>query len=220
MRYGLMAVMTRMIIQGPIFRYVEESMPQIDQRQFKKNTIKEFHAIIRRTPSIGGSKNPFQMTVMFAAFAIAAYKAAQPVINDELFIGMVDAVSYCDTMKKLYVGKDEFSRKNIASRRKQAEFTQTHDFPMDWKTEFTYVPGSGEHFMYHTECGVCKLAEQEGVPGIVKYMCKMDYAAYDLEGVVLDRTKTIGWGDECCNFHVMTKELAASRGFVPGPDNR
>jgi len=111
MRYGLMAVMTRMIIQGPIFRYVEESMPQIDQRQFKKNTIKEFHAIIRRTPSIGGSKNPFQMTVMFAAFAIAAYKAAQPVINDELFVGMVDAVSYCDTMKKLYVGKNEFSRK-------------------------------------------------------------------------------------------------------------
>ena len=118
----------------------------------------------------------------------------------------------------MYKGKDEFSDKNIRSRVKQAEWTQTHNYAMDWKTTFSYEPGSGEHFITHTECGVCKLAAQEGVSDLVRYMCKMDYPAYELKGVVLDRTKTLGYGDECCNFHVMTKEKAAAVGYVRGAD--
>lgn len=220
MKYNCMAWIAKLILQNPIFEYVAEKMPELDQKKYRKETVKEYRAIIERTESIGGSKNPFQMTMMFAAFAIAAYKSARPVITEELFEGMVDAVCYSKLMKEMYSRKDEFSDKNIARRRKQAHFTQTHDYAMDWKSEFTYIPGSEEYRITHTECGVCKLATQEGVGNIVRYMCKMDYAAYELEGVVLDRTKTIGWKDECCNFHVMTKECAERQHFVQGPDAR
>ena len=35
---------------------------------------------------------------------------------------------------------------------------------------------------------------------------------------VLDRTKTPGFGDDECNFHLMSRERAVELGFVPGPD--
>ena len=35
---------------------------------------------------------------------------------------------------------------------------------------------------------------------------------------VLDRTKTLGYGDDECNFHLMSRARAEELGFVPDPD--
>ena len=35
---------------------------------------------------------------------------------------------------------------------------------------------------------------------------------------VPDRTKTLGFGDDECNFHLMSRARAVELGFVPGPD--
>ena len=46
----------------------------------------------------------------------------------------------------------------------------------------------------------------------------MDYYTFEMQGAVLDRTKTLGYGDDECNFHLMSRARAGELGFTPGPD--
>ena len=45
----------------------------------------------------------------------------------------------------------------------------------------------------------------------------MDYYTFEMQGAVLDRTKTLGCGDDECNFHLMSRERADELGFVRSP---
>lgn len=51
-----------------------------------------------------------------------------------------------------------------------------------------------------------------------RYLCAMDYYTFKMQGAVLDRTKTLGYGDDECNFHLMSAERAAQIGFTRSPD--
>ena len=55
----------------------------------------------------------------------------------------------------------------------------------------------------------------ERTPGIGSVM---DYYTFEMQGAVLDRTKTLGWGDDECSFHLMSRARAEELGFTPGPD--
>ena len=79
-------------------------------------------------------------------------------------------------------------------------------------------PLEDEYYITHKQCGICKLAQQEGGSHIMRHLCTMDYYTFEMRGAVLDRTKTLGYGDDECNFHVMSTERAAEVGFVRSPD--
>lgn len=83
---------------------------------------------------------------------------------------------------------------------------------------FKNVPGKEEYFITHKECGICKLTGQEGCGEITKHLCIMDYYTFEMQGADLDRTKTLGYGDDECNFHLMSKQRAKETGFVKSPD--
>ena len=42
----------------------------------------------------------------------------------------------------------------------------------------------------------------------------MDCYTFEMQGAVLDRTKTLCCGDYECNFHLMSRERAEEIGFV------
>ena len=42
----------------------------------------------------------------------------------------------------------------------------------------------------------------------------IDYYTFEMQGAVLDRTKTLGYGDDECNFLLMSKERAEEIGFI------
>ena len=48
----------------------------------------------------------------------------------------------------------------------------------------------------------------------------MDYISFELKDAVLDRTKTLGYGDDCCNFHVMSKEVAKQKKFIKSKNTK
>ena len=89
---------------------------------------------------------------------------------------------------------------------------------MNWFYYFKTVPGKDEYFITYKQCGICKLTKQEHCEEITKHLCMMDYYTFEMQGAVLDRTKTLGCGDDECNFHLMSRERAAELGFTPGPD--
>ncbi len=209
----------KLFLSGPVYKKIREVKPELLVPGFKSRVDKEYRAIIERTEGIGGvNNNPLEVTLMFAAFPIALYKCAEGNIDDELFKTLVEAVCESKMMKIAASKKDSFSKKSIEGQAKQSLKSQKKEYKNDWVSKFEYKEGSGEFFLTYSECGVCKLAKQEDVFHLVKYMCVMDYPAFDYQGVVLDRTKTLGYEDDCCNFHVMTKQKAEEIGFKKRKD--
>ena len=115
------------------------------------------------------------------------------------------------------ISEDE---KEIENRTKQAQWSREHieEYPMNWFYYFEAVPGKDEYFITHKQCGICKLTRQEHCEQITKFLCMMDYYTFEMQGAVLDRTKTLGYGDDECNFHLMSRARADELGFVKSPD--
>ena len=203
------------------FDYIEKEIPEIDMPSYKKRVLKEYRAIVARTPSVGRMKdNMFVMTMYAGAFLIALYKEADGRMDDEKLKGLVRAAAYCPLMVKAKQGKSAFTKKEIETRQRQSKWSRDHisQYPMNWFYYFETVPGKDEYFITHKQCGICKLTAQEHCSQITKYLCMMDYYTFEMQGAVLDRTKTLGYGDDECNFHLMSKERANELGFVKSPD--
>ena len=48
--------------------------------------------------------------------------------------------------------------------------------------------------------------KQESLSFLLPHMCVMDYPTIEFSGGKLLRTKTLGNGDDCCDFHVVKAE--------------
>lgn len=203
MKYGLVGAFIPLLMDKLVYSYTKAALPALDLKAFKKRHRAAYKAIVARTPGIGSMKeNMLCSTYYIACYGFAYYEADER-ITQEIFEGMIRAVCDSELMAKAYKGKDAFDAKKITAYQKGAERSQKGKYPMDWKFTFKWVPDVPEYFITYSECGVCKIAAQEKLQFLVPCMCAMDYASTALMGAKLIRTKTIGNGDECCNFHIV-----------------
>ena len=187
-----------------VYEYTGKAVPQIDIHRFRKNHIVEYKAMVARTPSAGSPKdNMFAPVMYLACYGFAYYKADPEHITMEVFDGMIDAICKCDTMKRFYKGKNCFDRKEIDKYVHGSERSKKKQYPMDWVFDFSYDLSVPEYYVTHRECGVCKLARQEDLMFLMPHMCVMDYPTIEYKGGKLIRTKTLGAGGDCCDFHVV-----------------
>ena len=221
MKYGILGGFIKLAFAKTAFAYMEEAIPGLDMVSYKKRVLRKYRAIVERTPGIGSMKdNMFVLTMYCGAFAIALYKEAEGRMDEETLKGLVHALAYCPLMVKAKQGKSAFTEKEIANRVRQAQWSREHieEYPMNWFYYFKTVPGKDEYYITHKQCGICKLTKQEHCGEITKYLCMMDYYTFEMQGAVLDRTKTLGYGDDECNFHLMSRARAEELGFTRGPD--
>lgn len=221
MKYGLLGAFIKVAFAKTAFDYIEKQIPGMDMPSYRRRVQREYRAIVARTPAIGSMKdNMFVMTMYAGAFLIALYKEAEGKLDEEKLKGLVRAEAYCPLMVKAKQGKSAFTQKEIETRTRQAQWSRDHiqEYPMNWFYYFKAVPGQEEYYITHKQCGICKLTRQEHCEEITKHLCMMDYYTFEMQGAVLDRTKTLGNGDDECNFHLMSKERAAAIGFVQSPD--
>ncbi len=221
MKYGILGRFVRLAFAKTAFDYVGGQFPDLDLTDYKRRVLAEYKAIVVRTPSIGPmSKNMFVVTMYAGAFFIALYKSERERMTPEVLQGLIREVSYCSLMRKAKEGKSAFTNAEVKARTEQAAWSREHidEYPMNWYWFFEAVPGKEEYYITHKQCGICKLCAQEGCADITRYLCAMDYYTFEMQGAVLDRTKTLGYGDDECNFHLMSKARAAEVGFVKSPD--
>lgn len=221
MKYGITGGFVKFAFAKTAFEYIEAALPETDMKSYKKRALHEYKAIVKRTPGIGRMKdNMFVVTMYAGALLIALYKEADGRLNEEMLKGLIRAASYCPLMKKAKQGKSAFTEKEIETRTRQSQWSRDHikEYPMNWFYYFENDPGKDEYYITHKQCGICKLTEQERCSEITKYLCMMDYYTFEMQGAVLDRTKTLGYGDDECNFHLMSKKRAEEIGFVKSPD--
>ena len=204
MKYGLMGRLFSSMFGKTVYDYTAKAVPQIDIRAFRKKHMAEYKAMVARTPSVGSMKeNMFAPVMYLACYGFAYYKADPEHITLDVFDGMIDAVCKCDTMKMFYKGKNCFDPKEIDKYVKGSERSKKKQYPMDWVFDFSYDLSVPEYYVTHRECGVCKLAQQENLMFLTPHMCVMDYPTIEYKGGKLIRTKTLGAGDDCCDFHVV-----------------
>ena len=221
MKYGVMGSFVKLAFAKTTFGYLEERLPELDMASYRRRALSEYKAIVARTPSVGPMcDNMFVVSMYAAAFVIALYKTEPELLTPSVLQGLVKAASYCPLMRAAKEGKSAFTQKEIQARTEQATWSREHidEYPMNWYWYFQKVPGEDEYFITHKQCGICKLCDQEGVGHITRHLCAMDYYTFELQGAVLDRTKTLGYGDDECNVHVMSAERAAQSGFERSPN--
>ncbi|MCR5490871.1 MAG: L-2-amino-thiazoline-4-carboxylic acid hydrolase [Bacilli bacterium] len=207
MKYNLIAIYIAHLFEKEVIPYTETNCPDLDIKPFKKRLKQEYKAMVKRTPGVGSMKeNPLSVVMYMACFGLSYYKAGQGKISEDHFAGMIQAVCKSETMKKFYKGRYVFDEKNIAKYDKIHENSKKRKYPMDWVGEFRYDPSVPEFYLTYRECGICKLAKQENLSFLVKHMCLMDYPAIEYMKGKLLRSKTLGKGDECCDFHVVKAE--------------
>jgi len=124
-------------------------------------------------------------------------------ITPDVFDGMIDALCKSDMMKSFYKGKNCFDQKEIDKYVRGSERSKKREYPMDWVFDFSYDLSVPEYYVTHRECGVCKIGQQEGLMFLTPHMCVMDYPTIEYKGGKLLRTKTLGAGGDCCDFHVV-----------------
>lgn len=217
MKYGFIGMFIPLAFGKTAFSYLKKNSTNIDFDAYQKRVRQTYKDIVKRTPSVGPMKeNMFVITMYAGAYLIAIYKEGKDFINEEILKGLIKEVSYSPLMRKAKEGKSAFTQKVIENRTRQSKWSRDHieEYPMNWYYYFENVEGKEEYYITHKQCGICKLTKQENCEEITKYLCAMDYYTFELQGAVLDRTKTLGYGDEECNFHVMSQERAKEIGFV------
>ncbi len=204
MKLGIMGRLFPAALGKAVYGYTAKALPDTDIREFKKKQMLEYKAMVGRTPSVGSPKKNMLAPVMYlACFGFSYYKADPDHITTDIFDGMIDAVCKCDVMKRFYKGKNCFDRAEIDKYVRGAERSKKRKYPMDWVFDFSYDLSVPEYYVTYRECGVCKIARQEGLMFLMPHMCVMDYPTIEYKGGKLLRTKTLGAGDDCCDFHVV-----------------
>ena len=106
MKYGVVGVFIKFAFAKTAFSYIEKTVPEMDMASYKKRVLKEYRAVVERTPGIGSMKNNmFVMTMYAGAFLIALYKEADGKLDEEKLKGLVRAAAYCPLMVKAKQGK-------------------------------------------------------------------------------------------------------------------
>ena len=147
MKCGIPGGFIKLAFAKTAFAYMEEAIPELDMAAYKKRVLKEYRAIVERTPGIGSIKdNMFVLTMYCGAFAIALYKEAEGRMDEEKLKGLIRALAYCPLMVKAKQGKSAFTGKEIENRTRQAQWSRDHieEYPMNWFYYFKTVPGKEE----------------------------------------------------------------------------
>lgn len=129
--------------------YYTKHFPEENFKQIKKDVIKEYKAILRRTPDIGGSS--LESNLVGAASFFAAAKVISG-MTPELMDEMIAEEISSDFMKKIHAGQRKkatiFRDRAQNQKLREAEASHTSPYEMDW--EFTYQKGEDEFWLTYT----------------------------------------------------------------------
>ena len=193
MKLGIAGRLFPLMFSKVVYGYTAKAVPELNIGEFKKKHRKEYEAMVKRTPSVGSMKdNMFAPVMYLACYGFSYYKADPEHITLDVFDGMIDALCKSDMMKRFYKGKNCFDQKEIDKYVRGSERSKKREYPMDWVFDFSYDLSVPEYYVTHRE-----------LMFLTPHMCVMDYPTIEYKGGKLLRTKTLGAGGDCCDFHVV-----------------
>jgi len=169
----------------------------------------ENRQLLRRLPYIGGRRNTYSSDLASSAWALATYRVivrhgGSLEDTGELIRDVVRAEfeRIPHGVRSLMV-RYRFSRLRQQKLERAAKRSQARRYPGDWV--FETVDGHGKAFDFGidmTECGIVKFLHTEGADELCPYLCDIDYVMVEAMGFGLQRTKTLAWGCDRCDFRL------------------
>ncbi len=199
MKYGLTGAAVPLLVKKPAYAYLDKNAPGINPKAVKA----EYKRIVANQPDVGGRKNNLVMGLYLAAYFMAVYKAAANKMPARVFGEFVDSICASDIFEKMNKGRNFFTEKNILTRDRLQHDPIFTDNPENWQYSFSYDMKVPECTITYTKCAICSMARRENCFHLMPHLCKTDFAQQKLMGNTLIRTKTIGNGDDICDFHII-----------------
>jgi len=202
---------------GPLVdRFGEEMAASI-----RLESLDEYRRLIPDVPDIGGRRNIYYRDLEQAPWAVVAYRVVTRhggTVEDagELLHRMIgEEIRRIPRPVRSLMGRYPFTRLRQRKLAKAARRSQARRYPGDWV--FERVAGDGESFDFGvdvTECAIVKFFHAQGADELTPYGCDLDYVMFEAMGIGLQRTKTLAWGCDRCDFR-FTRDGVTSAPWPP-----
>lgn len=194
-------------MNGTITKFLATELPECDMRALKTKFKNQYRKMRSEVDDIGPiTKNPLRICLTGGVIWLAAYKACEGKMDEEMFSRMITDTMKSPLFQKAFGAKDPFVAEK--QRKKVVAFQTANgisDSEFNWYTDYTPGRDETEYFCTYRKCGLCALGRKYGHPELIPYMCQMDYISIDMMGAILYRTQMLATGGECCDFHVVKK---------------
>ena len=185
-------------------RYGEQTATRLHQ-----DALAEYETLLLQFPYIGGKENPLTTNLVQAGYVLALYRALQAYggtveeAGELSHLAMTRKLHQIPAFLRHWMARRKFTPRNIQTMKQRAQISQQRRYPGDWV--FEVIEGDGQTFdvgMDYTECGIEKFMRRQGAANLTPYLCNLDYVTFGATGLGLVRTKTLGWGCDCCDFRI------------------
>ena len=192
---------------------LRERLGLTDTVPVKNAVMKEFDVVLTQMPYVGGAASRmsdfFMRLLGFMAIGRVLHrrgltKDAIAELELESFKRHMMTIPEAD---RLAAGRQFMSDANKALVREQAAVSSEQKYPGDFVYDYVEA-GPNDTFEFgvnYRSCGFCKFAAKHGDLDILPHICGLDFAAYDLRGIRLERTQTLAQGAAYCNFRFSSK---------------
>lgn len=179
----------------------------------KDDIMREFEVVLEQMPYVGGAQSRMTDFFMRLLGFMAIGRVLQRRGVDADAIGEIELEGFKRQMltipqaDRLEAGRKFMSAENRALIREQAAESHKRIYAGDFVYDYV-EPAPGDSFEFgvnYRSCGFCQFAARHGDADILKHICGLDFAAYDLRGVHLERTQTLAGGAPYCNFRFTSK---------------
>jgi hypothetical protein len=191
-----------------------------DTASVKSDMMQEFEVVLTQMPYVGGAESRMSDFFMRLLGFMAIGRVLQRRGVPKDLIAELELESFKRHMltvseaERLEAGRKFMSDDNKALIREQAACSHEQKHQGDFVYDFV-EPGRGDTFEFgvnYRACGFCKFAAKHGDREILPHICGLDFAAYDLRGIHLERTQTLAQGAPYCNFRFSRKPASKSQG--------
>jgi len=179
----------------------------------EQDIMREFDIVLEQMPYVGGAQSRmtdfFMRLLGFMAIGRVLKRHGIPANS----IGEIELESFKRQMltipeaDRVQAGRQFMSAENRALIRDQAVQSREKTYAGDFVYDYV-EPGPDDAFEFginYRACGFCQFAARHGDSDILQHICGLDFAAYELRGIHLERTQTLAGGAAYCNFRFRSK---------------
>lgn len=198
---------------------LRERLGLADAAALKQDIMAEFEIVLTQMPYVGGAESRMSDFFMrLLGFMAIGRVLKRRGMSDDL-IQEIELESFkrhlltIPEAERMEAGRQFMSDDNRELIRRQAEQSHQKVYPGDFVYDFVDpVPGDTFEFgVNYRSCGFCQFAVRHGDRDILPNICGLDFAAYELRGIHLERTQTLAGGGPHCDFRFSRKKAAAPR---------
>lgn len=187
----------------------------------RQEVLDEYRRLIPEVPYIGGRRNMYSRTLMGTPQPLALHRVVVRhggTVSDTgefLHRWMRERLERVPRVLRHLMGRYRFSRAKIRQYERTARRSHKRRYAGDWVLETVDADGKAFDTGFDiTECGIAKFLHDQDADELTPYICDLDHLLAEAMGYGLERTRTLSWGCDRCDFR-LTKDGETSAPWPP-----